>query len=405
MQSHKNQIHRLLLIDRVLQSNTFTRPDGATRESLEQSVRKLLTSDEAQFLTPLPFEQLWKGKDAFRKDLKFILTHYPGIMLKQGNKLWSYRDRGMSIFPRFGSTLDDKTIQEAILLLEHLSNHPLSKLLQVEDVICTLNQWYGNKRLAKTSNTPPHFQHQFSTEDEEVLTKETSLILQQCSGLYGRRIVIVEYISASSGESRKLEFHPWRFIESEHRWYVIGFISHDLLGNYPAKDRTDYPGLVLKLDAITNVSMLSETELDHRKSKREFMKDRHTYRTEAQSTAILSMDHRIGTGGWAQELGQEIQNRKFNLRFKIHTKAIPYFDSTGLQKHAKPIAHSQVTSWHTFAIPIDPSSAKHGIKVINRETIRILRSFGPRLEVIEPIELRILLHSEFRLAAQQHSVR
>ena len=76
MQSHKNQIHRLLLIDRVLQSNTFNKPDGATRESLEKSVRELLASDEAQFLTPLPFEELWKGKDAFRKDLKFILTHY-----------------------------------------------------------------------------------------------------------------------------------------------------------------------------------------------------------------------------------------------------------------------------------------------------------------------------------------
>ena len=87
MQSHKNQVHRLLLIDRALQQNTFRAPGGVTRDSLEASVKALLVGDPGNHPTKptsssVSFDELWKGKNAFWRDLNFILTHYPDIIQK-----------------------------------------------------------------------------------------------------------------------------------------------------------------------------------------------------------------------------------------------------------------------------------------------------------------------------------
>ncbi|MDB4563990.1 WYL domain-containing protein, partial [Flavobacteriales bacterium] len=311
MQSHKNQVHRLLLIDRVLQKNTFRQPNGATRESLEASVKKLLTGGEDGIPSSLPctpkaFDELWKGENAFWRDLNFILTHYPTIMQKEGNKLWSYRDRGMSIFPRFGGTLEDKTIQEAVLLLEHHSSHPMYRDFEVERVIRTLNLWFGLDQ-SDNSDAPPLFQHQFSVEDAEVLTSHNAQILHACCEQNGRRIVTLQYRSSRTGKKRALEFHPWQFMQSEGRWYVTGFISRDLIGDYPKSERSDYPGLALKIEEVDSVEIIPEEELESRKKNKAFLDNRHTYQSSSKHSALLNMDNRIGIGGWDGDLGQDIQ--------------------------------------------------------------------------------------------------
>ena len=405
MQSHKNQIHRLLLIDRVLQSNTFNRPDGATRESIEQSVRELLTSDEAQFLTPLSFEELWKGKDAFRKDLKFILTHYPGVMQKQGNKLWSYRDRGTSIFPRFGNTLSDKSIQEAVLLLEHHSSHPMSRDFEVDEVIRTLNNWFGLDQSGNRTATPL-FQHQFSLEDAEVLSSLNAKTLHDCCEKNGRRIVRVHYQSSRTGKQRELEFHPWQFMQSEGRWYVTGYISKDLIGDYPTGERSNYPGLVLKIDEVESVKIIPDDDLESRKKNRAFLDNRHTYQSRSQHPALLMMDNRIGIGGWDRTLGKDIQKRDFALRFRLKESALPYFKSSEIHSYARPDSELNQSGWKGFKIAVRPNKKMKrlgGLVLINRETTALLRAFGHQLEVVEPIELRKRFKEESEQAHKLYS--
>lgn len=403
MQSHKNQIHRLLLIDRVLQSNTFNRPNGATRESIEQSVRELLTSDEAQFLTSLPFEQLWKGKDAFRKDLKFILTHYPGIMQKQGNKLWSYQIRGMSIFPRFGDSLDHQAVQEGILLLEYCKDHPMSEEFNAHHIITILKKWYGMTQTPRTGKNPyPTYKHQFYLEDAETLSSIQAKTLYDCCEANGKHLVNVRYRSSRTQEIRELEFHPWQFIQSEGRWYVAGYISKDILGNYPSHSRSNFPGIVLKLDEIQTVSIIPKPELDSRKQNRSFIESRHTYQSQQAYPSLLMLENRIGIGGWDKRLGTDIQKRQTLIRFQLAENAIPYFKSSPLYSYVRPDPSLTVNGWLGFKILVKPKKKmkRHaGLVVINRETCNQLRAFGPQLIVHEPSEIRSMLKSEAELSS------
>ncbi len=398
MQSHKNQIHRLLLIDRVLQSNTFNKPDGATRESIEQSVRELLNSDEAQFLTPLPFEALWKGKDAFRKDLKFILTHYPGIMQKQGNKLWSYQSRGMSIFPRFGGNIAHQAVQDGILLLEYYRNHPMSHGFDTQQIITILKKWSGMTVASNSrQNSSPTYKHQFSLEDAETLTSANAMTLYDCCEANSRRIVNVRYTSARTGEERELEFHPWQFVQSEGRWYISGYISKDLMGNYPNRERSNFPGLVLKLDEVKSVSIIPEQELAARKKNKSFRDIRHTYQPHSNYPSLLRLENRIGIGGWDRTLGLNLQQSESFIKFKLHQTAIPYFKSSGLYSYTKSDPENSNDEWTGFKIKVCPTKRIQpfeGINVINRETIALLRAFGPQLKVTGPKQLLSIFQNE-----------
>ena len=108
----------------MLQRNTFDRPEGVEIDHIKQSVQDLLNDENGAELTSQTFEELWIGKDAFRKDLKFILTHYPTVLEKLCNKVWRYRERGLSLFPRIGSFEKDRRINDLILPLDYFKDHP-----------------------------------------------------------------------------------------------------------------------------------------------------------------------------------------------------------------------------------------------------------------------------------------
>lgn len=363
-------------------------------------MKDLLASEEGTHLTNVPFDELWKGKDAFRKDLKFMLSHYPGIMQKEGNKLWSYQERGASIFPRFGSTLEAQEVQGVIMLLEYFSSHSMAEGFNVDSTIQVLKQWFGLEQEASPSKQPA-FMHQFSAEDDEILTSENARLLHECRN---RRIVNVRYQSSRTSEERELEFHPWEFVQSEGRWYITGYISHDLLGNYPVNSRSNFPGLVLKVSEVHAVEIITDEELGERKKDSSFRLDRHTFQRRSAQPHLLRMENRIGIGGWDRLLGEEIQKRDSQLRFKLKEKSLPYFKTSELYNYAKPDTALNDNDWLGFRIPVRPKMKKHsGLSVINRETIGILRSFGHQLEVIEPIELRERFKREYSEATSYYS--
>jgi len=397
MQSHKNQVHRLVLIDRVLQHNTFHEPAGMNSKDLEQCVQSLLSTSEGQQLTSVPFNELWKGKDAFRKDLKFILTHYPEVMQKVGNKLWSYSNRGASIFPRFGNIEKDARIHSLILLLDYIKELPFIHDFDIEQSITTLKNWYG---WSTPSNAKPlrNFHHQFSSEDSDAFSKNHIITLHESLGI---NIVEIKYTSSRQNLTRHLEFHPWEFHQSEGRWYVAGFISADLEGNYPGAERSNYPGLVLKLSQIQSVIQLKGSEIQLRQSQN-LNQQRHTFITRDKYPTLLDFQNRIGVGGWDHSLIALKGRVDLTIEFRITEKAYKYFESTTLVSYCRKSNATELNGWIKLLIPILPTNKVKGtptISTLNRELIDILRSYGAQIEILSPTELRDKFRQETRQAA------
>ena len=385
MQSHKNQVHRLILIDRVLQQNTFRKPEGATRESIEQSVRELIDNqnDPSSIQS---FEHLWKGRNAFWRDLNFIQKQYPQIaILDRSSRLWKYQTPGSSIFPRFGSIETDVLIKELILLLDYIRNIPLAKDLDTDNAIETLEAWFG---ITPRTNKAPsrHFHHQFASEDFEIFSTKHIKTLHYS---LERHIVEIQYASSRYGDERHLEFHPWEFHQSEGRWYITGYISADLGGNYPALERSNFPGLVLKLSQIKKVSVVPNSMLLLRKEKK-WDQNRHTFISRNQFPSILDFSSRIGTGGWDRSLSS-LKGKAFKIEFRITHKAAQYFDSS-IQGFAKRQHQITDKKWLGLYIAIDNRPSKKRktgtLSVLNRELISALRSFGDQIEILEPMALR-----------------
>lgn len=399
MQSHKNQVHRLILIDRVLQQNTYKHPGGVTREALEISVQSLLSSPEGQILTNQNFHRLWKGNDAFRKDLKFILTHYPRVLVKEGNKLWRYRDIGSTIFPRFGSVIADSQIRDLILLLDYVKGLPLAKDAGVEHCIEVLENWFGYTS-ANTSTPVRHLHHQFSTEDGEAFSKNQVISLHES---LGQHIVELQYTSSRDNQIRHLEFHPWEFRQSESRWYVAGYISHDIAGNYPDEGtRSNYPGLVLKLSQIDKVNPLSVKERNRRKQEG-LHSDRFTFVPRDKYPSILDFNNRIGIGGWEQTLINLKMQERFAIKFRLTAKAYRYYESSDLVAYTKEAQNNATNGWLNLQILIDQRKKNRtpgALSTVNRELLDALRSYGDQIEIFEPAELREKLRKEAMKLAQ-----
>lgn len=393
-QTHKTQIHRLILLDRVLQQNSVRHPDGAEIGQLRTSVRALLNTPTLFGVPGLVYEELWSSDKAFWRDLNFIKENYPDLLVLISNKRWKYRTRGGTLFPRFGTLSTDLEVAELILALDYFQDHPVAKAVNVQGAIATISNWFGHIVEIDGGDRHSFFKHQFASEDAEVLSSENTKVLHEC--MRAQLIAVVEYRSARSGESRVLEFHPWEFKQSEGRWYVAGFISADLNGNYPMKDRSDFPGLVLKLSEVNSVRPLHESEILKAQTAA-LHESRHSYMPKGRYPALLDFRHRIGVGGWDASVAMLKGRSRIELLFRLHQTAMPYFKSSSLYDFTREYSEFSDNKWVGLKINVVQDHNKRkgrDLSVINRELIHLLRSFGPRLEVIQPKELRECLHGE-----------